>query len=360
MSPVLAQFLVNGGPGSAAGERAERVAAAIDGRTVVTYRSGGRLRDAVAMARSVNEVDPQVVYSMDLALTPSIAWLIAGRRPMIVDTGDTPRFFLDLIDASLPARWLATALERITYGGATRIVVRGEHHRTQLIEAGHHHVSVIPDGVDLETIRPMDVSSLREQLGIDDVLTVGVQGNFTWFPQLGGGIGWDLVEAMGRRKDLGVHAVFIGDGPGIAELRKLADRHGIADRVHVIGRVPYAELPRYLSLCDVTLLTQTNDPSSWARTTGKLPTYLASGRHVLSSRVGTAADLLPDAHLIDYVGHWDETYPDRLGERLALLEADAIATRAAGDALRPLSEAFDYDDIAAQLADEVMTIAGAR
>lgn len=358
--PAIAQFLVNGAPGSAAGERAERVADAIDGPTVVTYRNRGRLADAWSMAREVRRVDPSVVFSMDLALTPSLAWLIAGRRPMIVDTGDTPRHFLDLIGASLPARWLASALEDITYGGAQRIIVRGEHHRTQLEAAGHGHVSVIPDGVDHDLIRPVDVSTLRRQLGIDDVLTVGVQGNFTWFPQLGGGIGWDLIEALGRRPDLNAHAVLIGDGPGIAQLRVLADRHGIADRVHVVGRVPYAELPRYLSLCDVTLLTQTNDPSSWARTTGKLPTYLASGRHVLSSRVGTAADLLPNEHLIDYVGYWDDTYPDRLGQRIAELESDLKATRAAGDALRPLSRSFDYDDIAAQLADEVMTIAGAR
>ncbi|NOX31127.1 MAG: glycosyltransferase family 4 protein, partial [Actinobacteria bacterium] len=248
---------------------------------------------------------------------------------------------------------------RISYGQAERVIVRGQHHKTQLVEAGYGHVSVIPDGVDLSAIKPIDVDDLRARLNLSDVLTVGVQGNFTWYPDLGGGLGWDLIQAIGRRPDLPIHAVLIGDGPGIAELRQLADKLNVADRVHVVGRVPYPELPKYLSLCDVTLLTQTNDPSSWARTTGKLPTYLASGRHVLASRVGTAADLLPERHLIDYVGQWDHSYPDRLADRLADIMADRPAAEQAAIDLRELSGQFDYDLIAADAAAEVMAIAGA-
>jgi len=356
---IVAQFLVNGGPGSAAADRAERIAHAVAGRTVVTYRRGTRVADIFSMVRSVRRLKPRVVYSMDLAVAPTIAWLLSGRKPFVVDTGDTPRFFLDLINAPLWARWSASLLERVSYGQAERVIVRGQHHKTQLVEAGYGHVRVIPDGVDLAAIKPIDVGDLRARLNLSDTLTVGVQGNFTWYPDLGGGLGWDLIQAIGRRPELPIHAVLVGDGPGIAELRQLADKLNVADRVHVVGRVPYPELPKYLSLCDVTLLTQTNDPSSWARTTGKLPTYLASGRHVLASRVGTAADLLPERHLIDYVGQWDHSYPDRLADRLADIIADRPAAEQAAIDLRELSEQFDYDLIAAEAAAEVMAIAGA-
>ncbi len=311
------------------------------------------------MARQIRASAPQVVYSMDLAIAPTLAWLLSGRRRFIVDTGDAPRAFLDLIGASRAQRGLASLLERVGYGSADRVIVRGEHHRTQLRAAGHDHVSVIADGVDRALIRPVDVSELRHQLGLADKVTVGIQGNFTWYDELGGGMGWELVHAIARRPDLGLHAVLIGDGPGITQLRSIADELGVSDRIHVMGRVPYGELSRYLSLCDFTLLTQTDDPSSWARTTGKLPTYLASGRHILASRVGTAADVLPEEHLIDYHGPWDLNYPDRLADRLA----HAISQRPAGwrpvpnEAMQVLADQYDYDDIAARCAREVLEVA---
>ena len=361
MSDVIAEFLVNGGRGSAAGERAERIASRLpDGSAVVSYREGSRREATLNMVKSMRRNRPQVAYAMDLATAPIAAWALGSRRSqLIVDTGDTPKFFLDLIGASASARAAAVALERVGYGRSRKIVVRGEYHADQLHEAGYDHVNVIPDGVDLSLFKAHNVEQLRSQLGLADVMTVGVQGNFTWYPRLGGGIGWDLVQTIARRPDLNIHAILIGDGPGIAELRRLADEHDVGDRLHVVGRVPYRELPHYLSLCDVTLLTQTDDPSSWARTTGKLPTYLATGRYVIASRVGTAADLLPDEHLVDYHGSWDPTYPDRLAERLWQLSLDRHKTVQDGLALRELALSFDYDDIAERCADVVREAAAA-
>lgn len=353
MSSVAVQFLVNAGPGSAAGERAERIAEQVDGDAVVTYRTTSRSADIARMARSIVENDPEVVYAVDLAAAAIGAWCVDGaRRKLIVDTGDTPLAFLQLIGAPWPKTKLAAALERIGYGKADRTIVRGRYHAEQLHAAGYHDVVVVPDGVDLDLLTPHDVGDLKRRLGLDRRMTVGVQGNFTWYPRLGGGLGWELVEAISRH-DLDVDAVFIGDGPGLAELRKLAFDRGVADRVHVIGRVAYEELSKYLSLCDVALLTQTDDPSSWARTTGKLPTYLAAGRYVLASRVGTAADLLDPEHLIEYRGRWDVNYPDRLAGRLQELSIDVNETREKGLSLRALAADFAYDEIANRCANEI-------
>ncbi len=356
MSRVVTQFLVNGGPGSAAGERAERIAAEVDGRTKISYRAGSRRVDIGRMASALRRNNPEVVYSMDLAVTPVAAWAVSGRGgSLVVDTGDTPRAFLDLIDASWPQKRAADILERVGYGHSKRVIVRGTYHAEQLHCAGYHHVSVIPDGVDTDLFRPHAVEDLRRQLGLAHRLTVGIQGNFTWFPQLGGGLGWDLVEAIGRH-DLDIDAVFIGEGPGLSHLRLLASQYGITDRVHIMGRVSYDQLPRYLSLCDVALLTQTDDPSSWARTTGKLPTYLATGRHIVASRVGSAADVLPPEHLLEYRGKWDETYPDRLAQRLRELAADRAETRRAGLELRGLSSRYEYGTIAAACAGQISAV----
>ena len=347
-------FLVNGGSGSAAAERARRVATSLgQERTSLMYRDGRRARDVARFSREAAWTHFDSVYAMELAVVPVISAALAScRRPVIVDTGDAPADFLKLVSAGKGAVLAAQGLERVGYGVAERIIVRNRHQEQALRQRGYTNITVVPDGVDLDIFRPVDDRALRRRLGLERVFTVGIQGNFTWYPSLGGGLGRELVEAIALRRDLPVHAVLIGEGPGVPELRALARNHGIAERLHVMGRVPYQELPRYLGLCDVCLLTQTNDPSSWVRTTGKLPGYLAAGRYVLASRVGTAAALLPEEMVIDYHGSWDDGYPGRLAERITIVMQDPMRARK-GLGLRPLANQFEYGRIARMAAEVV-------
>lgn len=310
------------------------------------------------MTSAVRRARPDLVYAMDLAVAPIVASLARGRGArLVVDTGDAPADFFRQIQAS-PARIAAAEmLERVGYGSADTIIVRGPHH-VRALERRGYRPTLVPDGVDLELFAPTDVSELRDRLGLSDVLTVGVQGHFTWYPRLGGGMGCEVVRALSYLGPT-VHALLIGSGPGIGELRALAYRLGVHDRVTVLGRLPYERLPEALSLCDVAVLTQTNDPSSWIRTTGKLPGYLANGRYILASRVGTAADLLPEEMLIDYDGAWDEGYPARLAQRLDELARDP-ARLGRGLELRSLAEPFSYPRIAASAAERIRSLLGSR
>lgn len=357
MPPVRerALFLVNGGPMSAAGERARRIAAELgEDRTALLYRAGIRAADVARFARKALRGDHDLVYAMELAVVPVAAAALGSRRhrAIVIDTGDAPAAFLDLIAAGRASVLSARVLEKVGYGVADRIVVRGHYHEQTLRDHGYHRVTVVPDGVDLGVFRPVEDRDLRRRLGLGRVFTVGIQGHFTWYPSMGGGLGSELVRAIALRPELAVHAVIIGDGVGVAHLRTLAARLGVADRLHVVGRVPYEELPRYLGLCDVCLLTQTNDPSSWVRTTGKLPGYLATGRYVLASRVGTAADVLPEEMLIDYHGSWDEGYPNRLADRIAGALDDPNRARK-GLELRPLADQFEYGRVARLAVDAI-------
>ena len=109
---------------------------------------------------------------------------------------------------------------------------------------GVQRVEVIPDGVDLSRVQPTSDPELRQRLGLDGVLTVGIAGHFTWYPRLGGGLGCELVHALGQLQDLPVHAVLIGDGPGLPRLRVMAAKFGVGSRLHILGRVPYYEYAR--------------------------------------------------------------------------------------------------------------------
>lgn len=352
-------FVSNGARAGAAGERAARIGNALGSRADVTewFRNGGRVRSAVNLARGLRRARPDVTYLVDLAAAPLAAWLIAGRPGrLIVDTGDAPRDFIRLVSKNRVKRFAASALEHVGYTNAAQIVVRGPFHAVDLNERGFGNTCVIPDGVDLSLFRSQDASELRLKLGLEGAFVVGIQGNFTWYPELGGGLGWEAVNALTHLTDLPIHVLLIGEGPGIVELRALASEAGLADRLHTIGRVSIDALPSYLSVCDVFLLTQTNDPSSWIRTTGKLPGYLAMGRPVLASQVGTASELLPADMLIEYNGEWDLAYPQRLADRIRYWYGDEHR-QDKGQALTPLADEFDYDKVSEDAALVALEVA---
>ena len=144
MGVLEALFLVNGGPGSAGGERAERIAAQMGrGAADVVYRPAGRGGALRQMAAELRKRRPRVAYSVDLAVAPVAAWALAGSGArLIVDTGDTPKQFLELIDAPGWRVALANQLERVGYGQSARIIVRGEHHADQVRDLGHDNVTV--------------------------------------------------------------------------------------------------------------------------------------------------------------------------------------------------------------------------
>lgn len=356
--PISISFVANGSAGSAAGVRAQRIGGALGdrARTSYRYRGGGRLAAILAARKSLRDTKPDVTYVVDIAVAPILAWLAAGRPGrLVVDTGDAPADFIRLISRNRIKHIFADLLERVGYSSASEIVVRGPFHELDLRARGYHNVTVVPDGVDVgifaETAERIEASRrLRQELGIAEAFIIGLQGHFTWYPGLGGGLGWDAVQALAELSDIPAHVVLIGDGPGVLKLRELAEELGVSDRLHTIGRVDISALPAYLGMCDVFLLTQTNDPSSWIRTTGKLPGYLAMGRPVLASRVGTASQLLPKEMLIEYYGHWDPSYPARLAATIRAWygSSDFNLFR---QQIAELAEEFDYDYIAAQAAE---------
>lgn len=349
-------FIANGPPGSAAAERGSRIADLTQGRTRVLHRGPERLRSIGHLLGQARSLHPDLVYCIDLALVPvAVGVLAAPSAQLVVDTGDHPSAFLRQVGAGRGRVAAARLMEEVVYRRSSAVVVRGRHHEAVMRGNGVRRVEVIPDGVDLAMVKPVTDADLRARLGLADVLTVGIAGHFTWYGALGGGLGWELVQALALLRDLPVHGVLLGDGPGIAQLRLLAAELGVAERLHMLGRVPYEQYARYLGLIDVCLLTQTNDPSSWVRTTGKLPGYVAAGRYVLASAVGTAVDVLPDEMLIAYEGSWDETYPEKLAERLRFLISEP-GRLAVGSGLRAKASEFEYTHVAAQAADLISSL----
>ena len=320
-------FLVNSGPDSIEAVRARGLARQLPpDKTRFLFREGSRLSTWFRWDAELKRDRPDLLYVLNTAM-PGAALAVWWRRrhgiPYLLDTGDAIHEMARRSGIQggwrLPLLWL---LEKVSHRDAAVVVVRGTRHREHLVASGLPRVSVIRDGYAEQTsATPGSVEKLRRRLGLENRFVVGVMGSLVFSPRLGICYGWDLVRALVHLKELPVIGLIIGDGDGKAWLEAEAKAAGVADRVVFCGRIPYAEVPTYLRLMDVALSTQTNNLPGQVRTTGKLPEYMAAERFILASRVGEAALLLPELMLLDYDGEVDNRYPDRLAERVRLLQS---------------------------------------
>src|SRR5436309_7728607 len=349
-------ILVNAPPARALAERAAWIAEA-DGSGTIVHRDGRRLHTIVKFALAVLRRRAMRVYLVDCAVATVLAGLAARltcRARVVLDTGDaTAALVRSSGSGGRLGVLLGTLIERLAYRLATTIVVRSHGLATRVREMSGRDSVVIPDGFDPKFAGVRDGEYLRRRWGIaGESITIGVLGTARWNARLQWCYGRDVIEALARARRPDVVGVLLVVGDGVSHLRALALRRGVSDRVRFIEPAYGAQAWDQLAALDVALSTQTNDAVGQARTTGKLVQYMAAGKYVLASRVGTAAEVLPAEMLLDYHGAWDEQYFERLGGAVDRLPPRRTL-RAIGAELAVRAEAFSYETLRQRLRDEV-------
>lgn len=144
---------------------------------------------------------------------------------------------------------------RFTYRHADRIIANSDFTRRQLLELGVQatRISLISPGVDTQRFRPnLPTDKIRSYLGIQDgqrlILSVGRLSRRKGFDQVIRSIPLLIKEGIDARYAL------IGIGEDRDYLSGLAQEHGIADRVHLLGHVPTEDLPLWYNACDVFIM----------------------------------------------------------------------------------------------------------
>lgn len=112
--------------------------------------------------------------------------------------------------------------------------------------------TVIYNGIDIAHFRPLpDDGALRRTLGIGDAPLA------LWAGRL---VRWKgTIDAVRAIALLGgtapVHLAIAGDGPEAERVRAAARALGIADRLHLLGTVPHADLPALYAAADLVVGT---------------------------------------------------------------------------------------------------------
>ncbi|HEX9737198.1 MAG TPA: glycosyltransferase [Thermoanaerobaculia bacterium] len=162
-----------------------------------------------------------------------------------------------------------------------------------------------------------------------------------------------VIQALRRLE--GVHLVVAGEVASTLDLGETARRAGVAERVHLLGYLPFAELAEAIAAVDVCL--NLRYPTA-GETSASLLRILAVGKPtVVSDHAQLAA--LPDGVVVKApLGDGEEA---ALAAQLAELLADPARLRAMGEAARRhVAEHHDPARAAAAMADALGRFAGRR
>ena len=168
----------------------------------------------------------------------------AGVRKTVALTHGHEVWWAKIFPFTFAIRRIGATIDSLTYlGEFTQKAIS----RSLSKQAVKQMVKIAP-GIDVEHFSPQDSSELREELGLDEKKVIVSVGRLVHRK------GQDhLIESMPEilAKVPNAHLLIVGRGPYLEHLAKLVVVNKIENHVSFIGRVQYAELPRFICAGDV-------------------------------------------------------------------------------------------------------------
>ncbi|MFD0417339.1 glycosyltransferase family 4 protein [Streptomyces sp. NPDC127108] len=244
---------------------------------------GSALWHTYRLARKVGPV--HVVHACnppDLLFLPA-RWLTRRGARFVFDQHDlVPELYLSRFDRGEDLLYRGVrALERLTYRAADIVIATNESYRDVAVRRGGKRpedVFVVRSAPAVERFQPVPPEPELKRGKPHLLCYLGVMG-----PQ--DGVDYALRALAKLRDDLGRtdwHAVFVGSGDAFDSMVGLSRRLGLSDRVQFTGRIPDADLVRYLSTADVCLSPDPRNPLNDVSTMNKVLEYMAMGRPIVS------------------------------------------------------------------------------
>lgn len=200
-------------------------------------------------------------------------------------------------------------------------------------------VAVHHTGIDPTRFHPGDRAAARAALGMGDASAIATVGAL--IPRKGQAL---VIEALPALP--GVHYWLAGAGEEEGRYRALAERLGVADRVHLMGPVANTDLPRLYRAADVVVTPSISEglANAWVEA-------LACGTPIVISDAGGAAELVTSP----VAGRIVERTP---GAIAAAVQSILAAPPSPEDVAASLGGRFDWDRNGRELAEHLRRCAG--
>ncbi|WP_030857401.1 glycosyltransferase family 4 protein [Streptomyces sp. NRRL S-37] len=244
---------------------------------------GSALWHTARLARKVGPV--HVVHACnppDLLFLPAL-WLKRRGARFVFDQHDlVPELYLSRFGRGEDLLYRGVcALERMTYRAADIVLATNESYRDVAVRRGGRRPSdvfVVRSAPQTDRFQPVPPEPELKNGKPHLLCYLGVMG-----PQ--DGVDYALRALAKLRDEVGRtdwHAVFIGSGDAFDAMVELSRRLGLDEQVRFTGRIPDADLVRYLSTADVCLSPDPRNPLNDVSTMNKVLEYMAMGRPIVS------------------------------------------------------------------------------
>ena len=207
-------------------------------------------------------------------------------------------------------------------------------------------ITIARNGVNTDTFTPRDKDESKKSLGLNkDIIYIGFVGSLTAWQ------GTDdlLVSLSLIETSASINLLIIGDGSERDNLKALAKKLNIMDRVHFLGKRPYMDIPTYISACDLLAAPKKSLLSGYS--TLKVYEYMACARPIIASRVNG----------LEFISEYNIGYlfspgdPNDIKEKiLNFLDSDMETRRQMGKRARQLAvDNFSWDATAQQIRSSI-------
>lgn len=299
-------------------------------RRMLNYLSWALSSTAYGL-RDLRTADVAVVHSSPAtaALPAMVARLLFRRRYvlMIQDLWPDSVFSSGFLTTGLVSKLAHATLgwfTKASYRMASHITVLSPSMKGLLVDRGvpADKISLVYNWVDEDELCAAEPDAeLRTSLGLTDddfiAMYAGAHG-----PAQGLGT---LIDAIAQLPtDERIHLVSVGDGIEHDALREQAERLGVTDRVHFLGRRPMADMPGLFAAADLQIASLIDTPLFRVNMPSKIATIMHSGQPLLVVAIGDPADAVTSV---------DAGFSARPGDPASVAEALLTARRAGADTL---------------------------
>jgi glycosyltransferase involved in cell wall biosynthesis len=185
----------------------------------------------------------------------------------------------------------AYRLENWIYRHSTVVTAVTEGIRNSLLKTKGvppEKVLFMPNGVDTTLFHPTPPDeALKGKLGLTGKKIILYAGNHGY----AGAVEQILYAAKSLRYEISVHFLLIGEGPEKQKLKELAAELGLTN-ITFHDQVPLAEMPAYVSLADLAVVTLRKSQVMAGARPAKAFVMMAGGKPIVLAAEGEAARLI--------------------------------------------------------------------